>query len=59
MDGWIDTATDPYELSGIARRDQKAYENWRDSADDDGHEMSRIFQSIGVRPIKQDATEEF
>lgn len=49
-----------YTLSEmIARRDQQAYETWRDSEDDDGHEMSRIFQSIGVRPIKVEATDEF
>ena len=60
MDGWMNSPTDPYELSGIARRDQQAYEQWRDSDDDDGHEMSRLFQQgMGVRPIKQRFDDEF
>lgn len=63
MHDWQNTPADPYELSGIARRDQKAYENWRDSDDDDGHEMSRLFnQEMGalrIKPIKQRFHDEF
>lgn len=53
-------ALDPsqYTLSEMIAR-QQAYETWRDSQDDDGHEMSRIFNDIGVKPVKQDAEGEF
>ena len=31
MDGWIDTATDPYELAGIQRRIVDGEREWHES----------------------------